>query len=154
PRRLVALFLPNGMVMNQFTPASAGAGFALTPILQPLAPIAAQGELTVVTNLGNSLAAKSVGLDQGHEAETATFMTCVQAALPGAAGISFDQVAANALAPATRIPSLQLGNSTASYNNHPFLNLISWADASTPLPKLTDPRAVFDRLFPTAVADA
>src|SRR4051812_16147514 len=74
PKRFVAIFLPNGMVMKNFTPAATGAGFALSPILQPLSPFASKGEVTVVTNLANAQAGKSTGVDFGHEAETATFL--------------------------------------------------------------------------------
>ena len=36
--RLSAVYFPTGFIMNQWTPAAAGAGFKLTPIMQPLAP--------------------------------------------------------------------------------------------------------------------
>src|SRR4029453_5672323 len=36
-RRLGVIYVPNGMGMNSWTPASTGADFDLTPILQPLA---------------------------------------------------------------------------------------------------------------------
>ena len=36
--RFGAVFIPNGAVMEQWTPAATGAGFELTPILKPLEP--------------------------------------------------------------------------------------------------------------------
>ena len=36
--RFGAVYVPNGMVMQNWTPAGEGAAFELTPILQPLAP--------------------------------------------------------------------------------------------------------------------
>src|SRR5438270_7738630 len=36
--RLSVVFAPNGMIMDKWTPATEGAGFQLTPILEPLAP--------------------------------------------------------------------------------------------------------------------
>ena len=38
PVRFGAVYVPNGMVMQNWTPAATGAGFELTPILEPLAP--------------------------------------------------------------------------------------------------------------------
>ena len=37
PTRLSFLAVPNGMIMDRWTPPAAGADFPLTPILQPLA---------------------------------------------------------------------------------------------------------------------
>src|SRR5205085_2622224 len=104
PKRLVTLFLPNGMPMAKWTPANTGLGFTLSPILQPLAPYHAKGEVTVVSNLANVPAGQSSGIDFGHEAETATFMTAVPAHAPGTSGISFDQVVANAFKGSTAVP--------------------------------------------------
>src|SRR5713226_6547047 len=36
--RMGFVYVPNGIVMNKWSPATEGAGFELTPILQPLAP--------------------------------------------------------------------------------------------------------------------
>ena len=47
--RFGAVYVPNGMVMQNWTPAAAGTGFELTPILQPLAPF--RDRLTVLSGL-------------------------------------------------------------------------------------------------------
>ena len=39
PVRFGAVYVPNGMVMQNWTPAATGAGFAVSPILEPLAPV-------------------------------------------------------------------------------------------------------------------
>ena len=36
--RLGAVYVPNGIVMQNWTPSGIGTGFELTPILEPLAP--------------------------------------------------------------------------------------------------------------------
>ena len=36
PPRFGAVFVPNGAIMEQWTPSAAGAGFAFSPILKPL----------------------------------------------------------------------------------------------------------------------
>ena len=94
PRRLAAVYVPNGIVMENWTPASEGSGFALSPILQPLAPF--QDRLVVVTGLNN------YDHHQSHETGSTKFLTCVRAKeTQGAdllAGVSVDQVAAQASA--------------------------------------------------------
>src|SRR6185503_6728930 len=49
-RRFGAIYTPHGNVMQQWTPAAAGAVFELTPILKPLE--AFRDRLVVVSNLG------------------------------------------------------------------------------------------------------
>ena len=36
--RLGAIYVPMGMIMENWTPKTTGAGFDLTPIMQPLTP--------------------------------------------------------------------------------------------------------------------
>ena len=50
PARMVIFTFANGAMMDRFTPLTAGAGFALTPCLQPFA--GREQEITVVTGLG------------------------------------------------------------------------------------------------------
>ncbi len=38
--RFGAVYIPNGAIMQQFTPKTVGAGFEFTPILKPLEPFA------------------------------------------------------------------------------------------------------------------
>ena len=53
-RRLGFVYIPNGAVMQQWTPAETGPGFALSPILQQLAPY--KDHLTVLTGLAHGQA--------------------------------------------------------------------------------------------------
>jgi len=50
-RRFLGWYVPNGMHMAAWTPATTGASYALSPILQPLAPV--RSELLVLSNLSN-----------------------------------------------------------------------------------------------------
>src|SRR6218665_2660718 len=52
PRRLQALYSPNGMIMENFTPQQAGRDFALSPTLTPFAPF--KDKLTVISNLAHN----------------------------------------------------------------------------------------------------
>ena len=53
-RRLGFVYIPNGAVMQQWTPAEVGSGFELSPILSPLAPF--RDQLTVVSGLAHGQA--------------------------------------------------------------------------------------------------
>src|SRR5690606_11566211 len=69
-------------------------------------------------------------------------------------GISVDQVAAEEVGHLTRFPSLQLGidggggtGDCDSGYSCAYARNISWSGPSTPLAKVTEPRAVYDRIF-------
>jgi hypothetical protein len=70
------------------------------------------------------------------------------------AGISADQVAAERLAEYTRLPSLEIGCEPGGLRGDcdsgyacVYSSTLSWKSATQPLPKETDPRLVFERLF-------
>ena len=73
------------------------------------------------------------------------------------AGISVDQVAAGRIGQQTRLPSLEIGcdpgamagNCDSGYSCV-YSSTISWRSATTPMPKMNDPRQIFDRLFGNA----
>ena len=148
--RLSVIYVPNGIVMEQWTPAAEGAGFELTPILQPLARF--RDRLLVVSGLSNK------GPDNIHETGATSFLTGVppkrtQGSELGA-GISMDQQAARVLGQHTQLASLELalesgddvGTCGAGYTCA-YTNTICWRSATTPLPMETNPRVVFERLL-------
>jgi hypothetical protein len=153
PVRLVYIYLPNGLDMATFRPATVGADYALSPMLASLAPL--KSEFSVVTGLEN-VNAKPDGAGD-HASGTSGFITCSHANKSESViklGISADQVAAQNFGAATRLPSLQLGidgGGTAggcdSGYSCAYTRNISWTDAVTPLPKIVDPRQAFDQLF-------
>src|SRR3989442_1185603 len=49
PRRFAAVFIPNGAIVDRWTPETAGADFTFSPILNPLEPF--RDSLVVVSNL-------------------------------------------------------------------------------------------------------
>ena len=154
PRRLLFYYVPNGIHMPAWTPVAEGAGYDLPPILASLAPV--HDQVSVLTGLGNKPAIDLVAGD--HARGTGAFLTCV---LPRKSegenivnGKSVDQFAAEAIGSATLFPSLQLGtvNSVAigtcdSGYSCTYSRNISWAGPSQPLPKISNPRVLFDRLF-------
>ena len=149
-KRLGVVYVPNGIVMEQWTPAAAGAGFEMTPTLQPLAPF--RDRLLVVSGLSNK------GPDNVHETGATGFLTGVpprrtQGSELGA-GVSVDQVVAGETARHTQLASLELalesgddvGTCGAGYTCA-YTNTICWRSATTPLPMETNPRTVFERLL-------
>ena len=156
PIRTAFVFVPNGVIQPAWKPKQAGIDYELTETLQPLAHL--KSDFNVLTGL-----AQQNGTDQGdgggdHARSAATFLTGVHPyKTSGAnlrAGVSADQVAATHLRGTTLLPSLELGieegrnagNCDAGYSCV-YSNTISWKSPTTPLPKETNPREVFERLF-------
>src|SRR5713226_8253747 len=111
PLRLSFVYVPNGIVMKDWTPAAAGQAFQFPRILQPLEPF--RQELLVLSGLdarnGNDL-----GDGPGDHARAgASFLTGVHCRKTMGAdiqgGVSVDQIAAAKLTGATRFSSLELG---------------------------------------------
>ncbi len=153
PVRLVYVFLPNGLDMATFRPATVGRDYPLPPMFTGLDAL--KGDFSIVTGLENTNAEPDGAGD--HASGTSGFITCAHANKSETdvrLGISADQVAAQKLGMATRLPSLQLGvdggngagNCDSGYSCA-YARNISWSDAVTPLPKIVDPAQAFNQLF-------
>jgi Protein of unknown function (DUF1552) len=162
-RRLGVVYLPNGMNMQKWTPADAGADFEFTQILQPLEPF--RDRVVVLSGLSNKAADSAPGEGTGdHSRGQTAFLTGVHAKkTQGAAeaGISMDQIAANAIGQETQLASLELAleaNDLAGGCDDglscAYSGTIAWRSAETPLPMEPNPRAVFERLFGTGGSTA
>lgn len=154
PVRLLWVYVPNGMVMADFTPQATGPGYDLPRILAPLANV--QSEVSVLTGLQNMPAVVPVAGD--HARGTGSFLSCVTIEHTSGDdirnGISIDQVVANAIGDQTSFSSLELGTTGGapagdcdSGYSCAYSRNISWASDTVPMAKLTDPGLVFDRLF-------
>jgi hypothetical protein len=137
------------MNMVDWTPAGAGASWDLTPILSPLGDL--QPQVSVLSGLGNHAAADFATGD--HPRGTASFLSANRVAQWAVqAATTVDQVAAQILGGATPFPSLQvklddgLGTCDPGYSCA-YNENIAWANATTPLPALSSPVTLFDRLF-------
>ena len=155
--RLGVVYVPNGIIMSQWTPKAEGAAFELTPTLQPLAPFREQ--LSVLSGLaangGRALEGEGAG---EHARASSAFMSGVHpkktegSALH--AGISFDQVAAKEFGKQTQLASLEValdanemvGTCDSGYSCA-YSNTLCWRSDTTPVPMENQPRAVFERLF-------
>lgn len=156
PVRTAFLYLPNGMWMPNFTPATTGAGFALTPTLAPLKNLA--GDFSVFSGLALDAAFAHGDGAGDHARSAAAFLTGIHPKKTGGSdihlGISVDQVAAQKLGNQTRLPSLELGcdkgkvaGECDSGYSCAYSSNLAWRGDKTPLPKEIDPATVFERLF-------
>ena len=161
PTRLCFVYVPNGMVMQDWTPGAEGRNFQFTPILRPLERFR---EHTLVLSHLMCHNANALGSGPGdHARASASFLTGAHPRESGSdihAGVSADQVAAQAVGGQTRFASLELGLEDtrmvglcdAKYSCA-YTSSISWRSPTTPLPPLTNPRHLFERLFGNADAN-
>jgi hypothetical protein len=159
PNRMAVLYVPNGIHMRDWTPAAEGATFTLPPTLEPLAEV--RDSLTVLTGLTADKARPHGDGGGDHARAMAAFLTgCQPRKTDGAdirAGISADQVAASRIGHQTRLasvevgcdPSAMAGNCDSGYSCV-YSSTIAWRSATTPVPKVHNPRLVFERLFGNA----
>ncbi|MBW8753806.1 MAG: DUF1552 domain-containing protein [Sphingomonadales bacterium] len=156
PKRLQIFYTPNGMMMQNFRPATAGKGFALPSTLEPLAPH--RDAITVISGLGHPSAAAMGDRPAGHGRSCPAFLTGTHVRQTEGSdircAISVDQVYAQHLGDATQLSSLELGIDQASLLGScdigyscAYTNGISWLSPTVPLPVAANPRDVFERLF-------
>ncbi len=155
--RFGVVYVPNGIMMENWTPATQGAGFAFSPILKPLEPF--RDRLLVLSGLSSTPPPERANALVGNHSRASTrFLTDVQPkptlGSDLEAGISMDQIAANELGQQTQLASLELGldsNETAGGGDtgysRAYCSTISWRSTKTPLPMENNPRVVFERLF-------
>ena len=162
-RRMVFMYLPNGMDMENWIPSATGDRFELSSTLQPLLPIRQQ--VSVLSGLAHANA-RGMGDGAGdHARANACFLTGVHPRKTAGAdiqvGISVDQMAALQVGKATRLPSLELSCETSSRQAGAcdsgyacaYQHNLSWRNENTPMPPLGDPRLVFERLFSASDED-
>jgi hypothetical protein len=152
-RRFGAVYIPNGILMQNWTPAIEGFGFEFTPTLKPLEPY--RDSLTVVSGLN---VAKNAGASLHSRASTRWLTGVppkgVQAQAQVAAGVSMDQIAAREFGHETQFASLELSLEPNDFAGScdpgfscAYINTIAWRGPTTPLPMEHNPRVVFERLF-------
>jgi Protein of unknown function (DUF1552) len=154
--RLGFIYVPNGIIMDKWTPKTEGANFEFMPTMKSLEPF--RERLLVMSGLAQ-VNGRALGDGAGDHARAgATWLTGVHPKKTEgsniSAGISADQVAAKELGKQTILGSLELGlesnqlaGSCDSGYSCAYTNTFSWRGANTPLPVETNPRAVFERLF-------
>ncbi|HWP86207.1 MAG TPA: DUF1552 domain-containing protein [Terriglobia bacterium] len=157
PLRLSIVYAANGMIMDRWTPATDGPGYALSPILEPLAPF--RDQMLVLSGLAHNAGRALPGENTGDHARAgATFLTGVHPRKTEGAdtlvATSADQIVARELGKHTQLASLELaldspellGQCEAGYTCA-YMNTLCWRTPTTPIPMENRPRAVFERLF-------
>jgi hypothetical protein len=153
PRRLGCIYVPHGEIMEQWTPATAGAGFEIKPIMKPLEPF--RDALVVVSNL----ARPEAGFDTNHAGAPASFLAGMPPKRTDGPnfrlGQSLDQVVAKQIGQETTFPSLEVATedfsalvgSCAPGYSCAYANTLAWQGPTTPLPMEINPRVLFERMF-------
>ena len=149
-RRYGVIYVPNGMMMNHWTPAVEGRGFEFPLVMKSLEPF--RQYVQVLSGMH--------GVEgEGPHARSATrFLTGVPAQPDNGsdlqAAVSSDQLAARVLGKETQLASLELAIDGRDFVGScddgfscAYTNTIAWANKTTPLPMENNPRVVFERLF-------
>lgn len=152
PRRTAFLMVPNGIVHDAWKPVTAGLDYVLPSSLEPLAPI--REHVSVITGL-SQIPSGEKGVVTGHARTAAALLTGTIASKEEVrAGVSVDQVIAEAIGRESRLASLELsinGSQMAGLCDSGFScvysSVIAWRDADSPLATDNDPRSVFRRIF-------
>jgi hypothetical protein len=156
-RRLAVVYVPNGIIMNQWKPAETGAGWTTTRILKPLEKH--RPHFTVISGLANHVVTKAKG--GAHAKASGSFLSGAApkytAGADVKAGVTFDQLLAQRFSAETRVASLQIGcedsrmvGNCDTGSSCAYTNTLSWKDEEHPLAVEVNPRSVFERLFGTA----
>jgi hypothetical protein len=157
PLRFGAVYVPNGCPIAsaepQWIPRGPAGPLELLPILKPLEPY--RDQLTVFGNI--SRAGRDGVTD--HAVSTAGWLSGAVARQTEAedirAGVTLDQVLAKHIGQETPFPSLEyatedfagyIGGCVPGYSCV-YMNTISWASETEPLPMEINPRVAFERLF-------
>ena len=156
--RMAFAYVPNGIVMEDWTPKATGRDFEFTRVLKPLEFF--REDILVLSNL-DSHTGNPLGDGPGDHARAgASFLTGVHCRKTAGAdirgGVSVDQIAAAKLSGVTRFSSLELGCEDSrtvgdcdSGYSCAYTNSLSWRTPQTPMPPEVNPRAAFERLFGT-----
>ena len=156
-RRLGFVYVPNGVIQDQWVPATVGRGFELSPTLSPLATVqrqAARAERPgaapgrVVRRRQRRSRARHARLAERRPPEADR-----RRRRPGRHDDRSDR--RQRARQETPLPSLELAlesqeRSLGSCDNGyacVYINTISWRTPTTPLPMEIHPRVVFERLF-------
>jgi len=148
-RRFGVVFVPLGERPGFWTPKTVGQPFEYTPILKPLE--AFRDHVTIVSELCDPL--------DGHATTVAAWLS---GSIPKRTiaedvhnGITIDQVIARQIGGDTVYPSIELA--TEDFTGYvggcdtqyacAYMNTLSWANETTPLPMEINPRVTFERMF-------
>jgi len=151
-KRLGFVYMPMGAHIPAWTPKSAGGRLTeLSPTLRSLEKV--RDQLCVIENLELKNAYPGT-----HATSNAAFLSAATAKWTESSdyylGTTIDQVAAQQMGQATRLPSIELAMDLLTVvgqcdNGYAcvYQNNLSWSSPTTPLPAEAHPRVAFERLF-------
>ena len=154
--RLGFVYIPNGVIPEQWDPTIVGPDFDLPPILASLAPL--KGQISILTGLAHRQA-DSLGDGTGdHPRASAVWLTGVHAYDRTRPGVEVrlaktaDQHAADVLGRDTALRSLEMtlevpSQGACDSGDCFYVNTVSWRNETTPNLTEVHPRIVFERLF-------
>lgn len=156
PTRMAFIFAPNGVNYDHWLPKGSGKRYDLSPTLKPLESV--RQHVNIMTGLTLDKARANGDGPGDHARSSATFLTGAQARKTSGndirIGVSVDQFAAQQIGHSTRLPSLEIGMERGrsagrcdSGYSCAYVSNVSWADEDSPVPKITNPIDVFERLF-------
>jgi len=150
-KRLGFVYVPNGVIVEQFVPAKEGADFEITTILKPLE--AFKDQLVVISNMVRAEPSNN------HAVSSGSWLTGTRPKRTDGPdfriGTSIDQIVAEKIGQDATFPSIEvatedfsglLGACDPGYSCA-YMNTLNWSSPTTPLPMEINPRVMFERMF-------
>ncbi|HYX32822.1 MAG TPA: DUF1552 domain-containing protein [Oligoflexus sp.] len=157
PVRFAGIFMPNGHHMQNWNQTTVGtnSSHTLSPMIASLAPF--KNQMSIFKGLDCIPGFAPPNPLPGDHGRTPVATWCghvpyrtANPAQINAGGPSIDQRFAQAFGALTRKASIQMCTTNAAGDSDsyaPLYQKCSWANATTGMPKILDPRDVFDQLF-------
>ena len=149
PKRFCCIFFPNGVSLPpkkhpaheewHWFPHSFGKNYQLTKPLESLADL--RDEFTILSGLSHPAMRSSIA-----HITADTFLTGADSSQHYRNSISIDQLIAHRIGIQTRFPSLTL-SSDGGIGTPGRTQTLSFSPSGRPIPSLSNPRAIFNRLF-------
>lgn len=159
PVRMAFVYVPNGIDMRHWNPDYEGKLTELPRILKPLEKF--KDDILLLGNLTHNNGRALLDGAGDHGRCCGAYLTGVQprkSYVDIKAGISCDQIVADAIGHKTRFASLEVGMEDArqagdcdSGYSCAYTNNLAWRSETQPLPPILDPRTLFERLFGTGL---
>lgn len=155
PTRVLFFYTPHGTLLRQWVAPPAGAtamtetSFALGPVLTPLQPSFKKLNIVEGLDFRSEYVDPTAAKDGHYNGQTHALSAANRATPSAAGGASIDQFIAqqlNSPTPVTPLPSLEL---SARYDAGSANMAVSWSGSNALVPPMTDPAAVYTRMFPS-----
>ena len=153
--RMAFVYVPNGIIMNNWNPDYEGKLDTLPRTLKSMEPY--KDDMLLMGNLTHNTGRALLDGAGDHGRCCGSYLTGVQVKKSTSdirASVSMDQIVAKEVGAQMRFPSLELGLEDARQSGDcdsgyscAYTNNLAWRSATEPLPPVLDPRALFERLF-------